>query len=120
MGWDNDEYTYSSRVLRIIAESYIALYDGVSFRVGQILTDPLGIAEFRADFDNALSSIGSKWRLNGSDFKHYHKYSPLQRAVIADIFDIPDSDLMKSGFYDIKKMKVIAYSKMKRFLNGDS
>ena len=108
--WNGDQFIYTQNLLRVIAENYTTLYDGLPTLNGEI-TNPLGLAELKADFDNALSSIGyRKWE--GIEGKGY---SRLQRAVISDIMG-------KQFNYDRNK----AYSKMKiflntgkRFLNGD-
>ena len=101
--WEGDQFIYTQRLLRVIAENYATLYDGLPTLNGEI-TNPWGLAELKADFDNALSSIGyCKWE--GIENKGY---GLLQKAVISDIIG-------KVNHYNSNK----AYSKMKRFLNGD-
>lgn len=117
--WVNDKFRYSKKILRTIAENYVSLYDGLSFRENSLLTHPLEIAEYKADFDNALSRIGrGQWSGQPSnEFKEYTGYGRLQRIVIADIMGVTDTELARLKFDDIIGLKGIAYSKMCERLN---
>uniref|UniRef100_A0A6M3JK26 Uncharacterized protein n=1 Tax=viral metagenome TaxID=1070528 RepID=A0A6M3JK26_9ZZZZ len=118
--WDNDEYLYSSRVLRVIAENYVTLYDGLSFRDGDLVSHPMSLAEFKADFDMALSHIGRGcWVGAIGEFKNYRQHGLHQRVIIADILGVPDGELYRMNFHNIPRLKVVAYSRMRRYLNGE-
>ena len=95
------------------------LYEGLSFRAGNTITDWRSLAEYKADFDMALDAVGfGKWRgIDVVEFKYYRHFGKYQRAVIADILEVSDKELTRLGFYDIFKLKHIAYSKMCRYLN---
>jgi hypothetical protein len=113
-------YLYSNKVLRCIAEQYFTLYlDGVSFKEGDRITDSASISEYLADFERGVSHLGQKWVLL-NDFKEYRSWNRLQRIVAADIFGIPDNILEdKYHFINPERLRQIAYSRVKRFLNGD-
>ena len=120
MGWKGDQYFYSKRTLRTIAENY-PLSDGLPTFWGQI-TNPWALAEYKADFDMALNSIGrGRWvGLDGLKFKDYRYYGMLQQIVIADIFGVSDEKLV--GFYNtswIPRLRSYAYFKMMEYLNGE-
>ena len=122
--WNNDTgiYRYSSHVLKTIAECYQVLYvDGLTFRPEHTMTNPLGLAEFRADFDTALSGIGrTQWRgVSSPEFKHYRNYGRYQRIVIADILGITDEELVRLRYQDIPRLRGIAYYLMAKWLNGE-
>ena len=121
MGWQDETYFYSVKILRVIAENYTSVYDGLEFRPGHLITNPWALAEFRADFDVALQSIGKgRWtgNINGHKFKDYYHYGRLQRIVIADIFGMSDYALEGLGFYDIPRLRGYAYYLMCCVLNG--
>ena len=121
MGWQGETYYYSVKILRVIAENYTSIYDGLELRPGHLITNPWALAEFRADFDVALQSIGKgKWtgNIDGRKFKDYHYYGRLQRIVIADIFGVTDSELEGLGFYSIPRLRGYAYYLMVCSLNG--
>jgi len=120
MGWKEDRYFYSIRVLRTIAEYYAQLYiNGIELRNDNI-TNSIVLAEFKADFDVSLDAMGrGRWRgIKSSEFKDYHHFSRKQQIVISDILGLSDRELMSYGFYDIIKLRMTAYSKMKAYLNG--
>ena len=122
--WDNDTgiYRYSSRVLQVIAQCYQSLYvDGLTFRPEHTMTNPLGLVEFRVDFDNALDGIGRvRWRgVDSPDFKSYRNYGRFQRIVIADILGITDEELTRLRYENIPRLRGIAYSLMVKYLNGE-
>lgn len=83
------------------------------------ITDVFSIAEYKADFDMSLSSIGrGEWRgLSSSSFRDYRYFGRLQRLIIADILHIEDNELRAFGFTDIPKLRGMAYYRMMRNLN---
>lgn len=128
MGWNRSrtEYRYAKGTLIAIARSYEDL-SASRFPVmvwGQRdydreTTNLWIIAEIRADFDMALSSIGRKhwdgWE--GKNFETYKTYGRLQRIVIADMLNMFDYELRSYGFREIPQMRGTAYSRMLEFLN---
>ena len=118
MVWDKSRlhYFYAPGTLRAIAKSYPFIYEIGLFG----MNEPFGIAEFKADFDLALSSIGrTKWVGVGSpDFRSYRHYGRRQRAVIADIMGIYDDELQAWGFYNVPQLKGQAYGLMAEYLNS--
>jgi len=112
-----DDFRYSNRILQTIAENYINLYDdGLSFK--DTVIDGFELSEFIADFQYGVSHIGSKFVLL-NDFKDYHSYNRFQRIIYADIFSIPDDDLIdKYQFFNPERLRQASYGKIKRFLNG--
>lgn len=120
MPWSGPDFHYSIKVLKTIAENYIELYEeGLSFREGDVITNSFSIAEYHADFDQALSSLGKKWELKGLSFKDYRHYNKFQRIVVADILGVSDEELKRLRFRDIIELRKIAYGRMKLFLNGE-
>lgn len=117
--WVDDNFFYTPGLLKAIGKSYLKIYDGLP-RLGWELTNPQELAELIADFDMALSSLGRKWEFSDGSFSHYRQFSKTQRVVIADILDVGDIELLRHRFYDIPKLRRIAYSGMCRFLNGAS
>ena len=113
-----DDFRYSSKALRCIAENYVNLYDdGLSFK--DTIIDGFELAEFIADFQRGVSSLGSKFVLL-SDFKDYHSFNRFQRIVYADIFNITDSELWERyNFVNPERLRQISYSRMRKFLNGE-
>jgi len=80
----------------------------------------------KIDFDRALDAIGrGHWSGTGfgddakdNKFKTYRSFGRLQQVVIADIIGIRDWELEQRGFYDIERLKGMAYSAMVSFLRG--
>ncbi len=118
--WKGNRFYYSSNILRVISQNYLELYDGLSFRENNLLTNPNELAEYKADFDNSLRSLGrGNWSGQvDREFKQYTNYNKLQRIVIADIMSIPDEELTRMRFNDIMGIREYAYYRMKKFLNG--
>ncbi len=108
MGWDNDDFFYTTGLLKTIAAYYQEIYNGIPRLSGE-LTNPWELAELKADFDLALNSLG-KGTWNGK--REYRGFGLFQRMVIADIFQ----DNLSGR--DIQRARGIAYSRMRRFLNG--
>ena len=77
------------------------------------------LIDFKVDFDKALDSIGrADWdTLTSIDFYDYKYYGRLQKVVIADILGITDYELEARGFYDIPRLRGMAYSRMAENLN---
>jgi hypothetical protein len=111
-----DNFRYSNRVLRTIAENYLQLYlDGLSFK--DTVIDGFELAEFICDFENGVSSLGSKFVLL-PEFKDYN-CNQFQKIIYADIFNIQDSELFERyHIVNPERMRHISYSKIKRYLNG--
>lgn len=146
-------YTYSVQKLKDIATNYDHIYQGIEFRKGKpyhfpkvyyhfnyyyiggggddddlhyLEVNPWKIAEYKADFDMALNSIGrARWtgELESGRFSDYKRFGRLQRIVIADILNgdnlkISDWELEEMGFYNIPRARGLAYRWMANFLNG--
>mgnify|MGYP001586030693 CR=1 FL=1 len=122
MPWVNNQFRYSSGLLKNIAANYCTLYDGfpISWRVDSY--NLFDIAEHKADFDMSLRSIGKgRWTgdIGKTKYRDFIRYGRLQRIIIADIFGIDDYELGLLGFYNIPQMRGFAYFLMKTFLNGE-
>lgn len=112
-------FYYSVGVLKYISANYSRIYqEGIEIYGHGIYrytdTNPWSIAEYKADFDTALTGIGKgKWegKING-DFRNYGR---LQKIIISDIMG--DDEL--AGFYDIPRLRGYAYYLMKCFLNNN-
>ncbi len=110
MAWVNDEYFYTSGILKAIAANYPRLYDGfpVSWRRDEYSL--ISIAEYKADFDRALQAIGKgNWTGKLMPWPYYKRYGKCQRTVIADILGITDYELSMQGFYGIGRLRGYAY-----------
>ena len=109
--WVGDTYFYSVKTLKIIAWSYRTIYEGLPLYYE--VHNPFKLAEYKADFDRALSAIGrGKWTgINGSKISNYRHFGRLQKVVIADILD-------NLGYNQVPQMKGRAYRWMADFLNG--
>jgi len=105
--WVDDVYFYSVKTLKVIAENYKTIYDGLPLYYE--VYNPFKLAEFKADFDRALSAIGrGKWTgIKGSKISNYRGFGRLQKVVIADII----------GEY-VTGNGGLAYRWMADFLNG--
>jgi len=105
--WVDDTYFYSVKTLKIIAWSYRTIYEGLPLYYE--VHNPFKLAEFKADFDRALSAIGrGKWTgIKGSKISNYRGFGRLQKVVIADII----------GEY-VTGNGGLAYRWMADFLNG--
>jgi len=90
MPWINDytEFYYSRRLLQTIAGNYETLYsEGLPVSESRVITDPNSIAEYKADFDLALSKIGrGQWQGYLEKLRPFGKF---QRLIISDIYGIP-------------------------------
>ena len=105
--WVGDTYFYSMKTLKVIAENYKTIYDGLPLYYE--VHNPFKLAEYKADFDRALSAIGrGKWTgINGSKISNYRGFGKLQKVVIADII----------GTY-VTGNGGLAYRWMANYLNG--
>ena len=105
--WVDDVYFYSVKTLKVIAENYKTIYDGLPLYYE--VYNPFKLAEFKADFDRALSAIGrGKWTgIKGSKISNYRGFGRLQKVVIADII----------GEY-VTGNGGLAYRWMANYLNG--
>ena len=115
MGWYNDIFYYKIGTLKAIARNYEDLYsdapNGGLFEV----------AEFKADFDRALSLIGrGHWTGEVRNFGYYKGFGKAQRVVIADILGLFDNELKAWGFYEVRKLRHKAYRNMVIVLNGEN
>lgn len=119
--WRDDRYYYSTKTLKTIAERYTSIYSGLELREGSLITNPFLIAEYKADFDIALGSIGrGKWKgkVDDCSFGYFRHFGRLQQIIIADIFGILDNELAKLCFENIPQLRGYAYFLMKCYLNG--
>jgi hypothetical protein len=132
MPWINEtEFYYSSKLLRQIAESYHHIYQGIVIKSwnetidGQTvgcerrISNPWEIAECKADFDQALNSLGKgEWlKITGTQLSNYKSFGRLQKIIIADILGIPDEELMGLGFCNVPRLRGYAYHLMADRLN---
>ena len=118
--WVNDVYFYSPGTLKAISASYHNLYAiGLDIRT-TLITNPLTVILFKADFDLALSAIGrGDWcGLGDTRFLAYRRFSKAQQVVIGDILGVRDNELKMLGFYQIPQLRGKAYHWMADFLNG--
>ncbi len=112
-------YYYKIGVLKAIAQGYRMLDDGLSFKENREIYNARSISEFRCDFEMAFSSLGRKFNgTKGRRFKDFRNYPLLQRAVLADIFDIGWWDLRKTGDIELLSLRKEAYRQMCDYLNG--
>ena len=121
MPWVEGKYIYSAGVLRSIAAHYLQIYDGLPVSWRRDEYNLWSLAEYRADFDNALRAIGrGKWGglPDNARFRDFNKYGRLQRIVIADIMGVNDYELEQAGFERIPQSRGYAYYLMKMQLNG--
>jgi len=135
MPWISEsEYRYTAHELEAIAEFYAAIYKGLDLSyygndslssrpeagMARYVNNPWSIADYKADFDMALSAIGrEKWRgLNSLRFKDYRRYGRLQQLVIAAILGVDDKVLRQARFYEISRLRATAYTWMANYLNG--
>jgi len=119
--WKDDKYIYTKGILTAIAYNYNHIYEGVEFRFGHAEYDPYKIVEFKVDFDMALDAIGrGEWtgKMEDKDFGDFRHFGRLQRLVIADIYNIPDWELLDFDLVHIPRLKGRAYSWMSHCLNG--
>lgn len=116
MPWEGETYIYTKGILKAIARNYFSLYDGIPTVSSQI-TNPWAIAEYRADFDNALNLIGKgKWKgVPVPAFSQYKGFGKFQQIIIADVLGMKDEEL---PFYRIPQLRGRAYSWMADKLNG--
>lgn len=104
--WENDTYIYSKRMLQNIAANYSTLYEGLPTLYDDI-TNQWSLAEYKADFDQALSHIGKGyWTGELTDSRLFGK---LQRIIIADIQGSPGIN---------QRLRSYAYYLMCKHLNG--
>lgn len=113
------EYYYSSRLLKTIADNYEHIYEGIPFWAYEV-TNPWSIAEYKADFDIALSNIGKgRWRgTNGYQLVDYPGFGILQKMVIARIIGIDDYELERMGYERPWRLRGLAFREMADILNG--
>jgi len=122
VGWSEDQlrYTYKVGELKAIATWYVFVY-GTRYEPPLFeISNLYRVAEFKADFDMALTYIGKGyWEGLGSiRFKDYRHFGKAQRIVIADIIGITEYELGAYGFYQIPQLRGKAYSWMMNYLNG--
>lgn len=121
MGWVNDKFFYTKRLLRVIVQNYSTIYDGLPLSLSEEVTNPWALAEYKADFDMALKGIGKgEWsgQISGCRFKEFKGYGRLQQIIIADILNIDERQLVGLGFWDIPRLRGYAYYLMCQQLNG--
>jgi len=122
MPWVNDfqEFYYSKRLLQTIAANYVRLYDDGLPVLNGVITDLFSLAEFKADFDTALSAIGrGHWTdIISGKLSDYRRFGKLQLTVISDILGVPDGELEGLGFYSVFRLRNLSYGRMVAYLNG--
>lgn len=121
MPWIKNEYIYTKKLLKAIAGNYQLIYEGLPLSWKTEIYNPWSIAEYKADFDIALDSIGRGYwagELNGSNLADYKRFGYLQRIVIADILGKSNKELSGLGFYQISQLRGRAYRWMANRLNG--
>jgi len=129
--WKDDEYIYTNNVLEGIAKSYKHIYSCIEIETKEIVVktekkvaviyNPWSIAEYKADFDMALNSIGKgRWTgdIEGKEFRDYKRFGRLQVIVVADIYGGDDYELEGIGFFDIPRLRGYAYYLMAIALNS--
>ena len=112
--WINDVFYYSVGNLKGIAEHYESLYTNAS------LAALYYVAESKADFDRSLDGIGrGKWdgKVEGKKFPAFKYFGRLQQVILADLYGVTDKHLEAMGFYDIPRLRGMAYSRMVEFIN---
>ena len=119
MPWIKDEFIYTKGILKAIAENYSDIYSGLPLSWKTEVYNPWLIAEYKADFDRALSALGKgHWNNNhSSEFKNYKHFGRLQQIIIADIIGIKDDELEGLGFYNLLSLRRYAYWLMIQYLN---
>ncbi len=110
---------YSKGLLRILAGSYEHIYEGIPF-LNYEIRNPWLIAEYKVDFDKALSSIGKgHWiGIKGFNLANYAGFGILQKMVIARIIGIDDYTLEGMGYIRVPQMRGLAFHLMADYLNG--
>ena len=108
--WRGDTYVYNSHILQVIANAYDDIYEGIDNN-SHTITNPISIAEYKADFDIALSSIGPRqWQgITSFYLSNYKGFGRLQRVIIADILKLNT----------IPRLRGYAYHLMCDRLNGE-
>ena len=94
--WRNDNYIYTSGILKGIATSYHHIYQRIEWYTKArnepiVIDDPLALVEYKVDFDCALNEIGRGTWVGGErlgEFGDYRYFSKFQRLIIADILGV--------------------------------
>jgi hypothetical protein len=79
------------------------------------------LAEYKCDIDNAISSLGRKFRgTENKGWKEFGGYPDIQRIIIADILwgDYSNYTLYDLGEKHLIYLRKDAYKKMCDYLNG--
>ena len=104
MGWHEGKYYYRVGLLRYIAENYDHLYtEGIAFDGLYEEYNLFRIAEYKADFDISLKKLPRRMR----------------KVIEAVIQGIPDRVMEMRGYYEVGKLRRMAYHRMKEILNAD-
>ena len=122
MPWtDSWTYAYTRSTLKSIASNYLSIYRGLPLTWRQsLISNTVSIAEYKADFDMALNSIGrGHWagQVNGSKLKDFRHFGRLQKVIICDILGIDSRELESQGFTKIPQLRGYGYYLMAKFLN---
>ena len=123
MPWEGGQYRYTKGLLMAIARNYSMMSEGLELRASQLITNPWSLAEYKADFDMALQSIGrGRWTgaISSHEFRDYRSFGRLQRLIIAEILGINDYELERLGFHKIRQIRSYGYYLMCRHLNEES
>ena len=130
--WIRDNFRYSRWLLERIAASYQHIYDrivlssytetldGSRIERERTISNRINLIEYKADFDRALSAIGTgQWEgIKGLKISNYKGFGRLQKVIIADVLGINSWELEEIGFYRIPQIRGYAYHLMADRLNG--
>ena len=119
MPWVDGKFFYTKAIIKAIAENYGTIYDGLPVSWRADTYNLWSLAEYRADFCNALNAIG-RGRWHGElhkPFNYYRKFGRLQRVIIAGLIGVDDETLDRAGFYGIPQLRGYAYYLMCKVLN---
>jgi len=122
MPWVNDIYFYSVRTLKVIAANYNTIYEGLPLSLSFEVVNPFNLAEYKVDFDQALSAIGrGKWEGITSDkISGYKGFGRLQKLIIAEVLGVLDEELRGLGFENPARLRGYAYYLMAKYLNPEN
>ena len=96
-----EQFDYSIRLLRSIAECYEEIYDGLDMGI-YTETNPFRLAEYRADFCLALKQLTGRKK----------------KIMELIIKGLENGELEQRGFYRPNQLRRRAFEAMKKYLNG--
>lgn len=114
--WRDGQFFYTKRLLKSIAQNYEVYADRPIYKMSEYR---MSLLDHKADFDNALSSIGcGRWKGEIAPLKVYKYFGRAQQVVIAIILEIPDYELEAQGFWSLPSFRQYALGMMCNSLNG--